>query len=62
MNAGTYIGEQPDVMSARDVFAAAAMEGMLSFVGPDVEVGFDTIAQIAYDMAEAMMEQREKRP
>jgi hypothetical protein len=51
-----------DGMTLRDYFAKAAMQAFLTFIGPDTEAGFDTIAQMAYDMAEAMMEQREKRP
>jgi hypothetical protein len=50
------------VMSVRDEFAKAAMQGFLAFVGPDTEADFDTIAQMAYDLADAMMEQRDKRP
>jgi hypothetical protein len=58
---GSYVEEQPGV-SIRDEFAKAAMQGFLGFVGPNTEADFDTIAQMAYDMADAMMEQREKRP
>jgi hypothetical protein len=49
-------------MTLRDYFAKAAMEGFLAFIGPDTTADFDTIAQMAYDMADAMMEQRAKRP
>ena len=49
-------------ITLRDEFAKAAMQGFLAFVGPDTEADFDTLAQMAYDMADAMMEQREKRP
>jgi hypothetical protein len=49
-------------MNIRDEFAKAAMQGFLAFVGPDTEADFATLAQMAFDMADAMMEQREKRP
>jgi hypothetical protein len=58
----TYADSLMDVMSTRDEFAKAAMQGFLAFVGPDTDADFDTIAQMAYDLADAMMEQREKRP
>ena len=52
-----------DGMTLRDYFAKAAMQGFLAFVGPDIEAdSMETIARMAYDMADAMMEQREKRP
>jgi hypothetical protein len=59
---GSYVEDQPGVMNIRDEFAKAAMQGFLAFVGPDTEADFSTIAQMAYDMADAMMQQREKRP
>jgi hypothetical protein len=59
---GSYVEDQRGVMNTRDEFAKAAMQGFLAFVGPDTEADFDTLAQMAYDMADAMMEQREKRP
>jgi CHC2 zinc finger len=50
---------------ARDEFAARAMQGMMSFGGPDckfeAEVSYDVVATMAYDMADAMMEERAKR-
>jgi hypothetical protein len=58
---GSYVEEQPGV-STRDEFAKAAMQGFLAFVGPNTEADYDSIAQMAYDMADAMMEQRDKRP
>lgn len=52
-----------DTWSVRDEFAARAMQGILTFVGTDAEMdSIDTLAQVAYDIAEAMMRQREKRP
>ena len=57
---GSYVEEQPGV-SIRDEFAKAAMQAMLAQGDYDT-ADFEIIAQIAYDMAEAMMEQREKRP
>lgn len=61
---GSYVEDHPtsEVMSTRDEFAKAAMQGFLAFVGPDTEADFDTLAQMAFDMADAMMEQRNKRP
>jgi hypothetical protein len=58
---GSYVEEQPGV-SVRDEFAKAAMQGFLAVAGPNTEADYDTIARMAYDMADAMMEQREKRP
>lgn len=59
---GSYVEDQPGIMNIRDEFAKAAMQGFLALVGPDTEADFDTIAQMAYDMADAMMQQRNKRP
>ena len=62
---GSYVEDQPSVMNIRDEFAKAAMQAILTAQWPEMvprEGAFDDIARIAYDMAEAMMEQREKRP
>ena len=52
---------QLSLETVRDEFAARAMQGFLSFAGPDVTVHWDTLAEMAYDLAEAMMEERAKR-
>ena len=57
-----YVLDRPIGMSTRDEFAKAAMQGFLAVVGPNTEADFDTIAQMAYDMAEAMMAERDKWP
>jgi hypothetical protein len=49
-------------MNLRDEFAKAAMQGFLSLATSDTEADWDTVARMAYDMADAMMQQREKRP
>jgi len=60
---GSYVEDQPAVMNIRDEFAKAAMQGILAFAGTDAEAdSIETLAQVAYDIAEAMMKQREKRP
>jgi hypothetical protein len=39
------------------------MQGILAFTGIDAEPdSIETLALLAYDIAEAMMKQREKRP
>jgi hypothetical protein len=47
-------------MDLRDYFAAQAMQGLLSTV-KDEEWMYDDVAAIAYDMADTMMEVREKK-
>jgi hypothetical protein len=49
-------------LSARDEFAARAMQALLGLATAGTEADFEMVAQIAYDMADAMMAQREKRP
>lgn len=44
-------------MSLRDLFAAAAMAGMLSRVCRD---GYNVTANVAYEYADAMMDRRKK--
>jgi hypothetical protein len=46
----------------RDEFAKAAMQALLGLATAGTEADFEMVAQIAYDMADAMMAQREKRP
>jgi hypothetical protein len=58
-------GEQiPAVLpwSAQDEFAARAMQALLGLGTAGEDADFEIVAQIAYDMADAMMAQREKRP
>lgn len=47
-------------MDLRDYFAAKAMQGLLSTV-KDEEWQYDDVADIAYGMADAMMEARESK-
>lgn len=47
-------------MDLRDYFAAKAMQGLLTTV-KDEEWQYDEVAAIAYEMADAMMEAREKK-
>jgi hypothetical protein len=49
-------------LSLRDEFAMRAMQALLIHWDSEIEVSTAGVAQMAYDMAEAMMEQREKRP
>jgi len=66
MNEGIY---DQDGMSLRDYFAAKAMQGLLS--SPNLQVlspralthseQFDLTASIAYEMADAMISEREKQ-
>jgi hypothetical protein len=49
-------------MDLRDEFAKAAMQALLGLATAATEADFEMVAQIAYDMADAMMAQREKRP
>jgi hypothetical protein len=46
-------------MDLRDYFAAKAIQGLLSTV-KDEEWQYDDVAAIAYDMADAMMEARDR--
>ena len=48
--------------SLKDEFAARAMQALLGLATAGTEADFEMVAQIAYDMADAMMAQREKRP
>ena len=59
---GSYVEDQPGVMNLRDEFAKAAMQALLGLATAGTEADFEMVAQIAYDMADAMMAQREKRP
>jgi hypothetical protein len=59
---GSYVEDQPSVMNMRDEFAKAAMQALLGLATAATEADFDMVAQIAYDMADAMMQQRDKRP
>lgn len=47
-------------MRLRDEFAMAAMQGILGFGGPDMAHP-DYIAQWSYDIAGAMMQERDAR-
>lgn len=46
---------------ARDRFAAAAMQSLLSLVTPPVKINADMLAEEAFEIANAMMKRR-KRP
>ncbi len=61
---GSYVEEQPSVMNIRDEFAKAALQAMLTAAGGmDAEKdSINAIAQVAYEIADAMLEQRNKRP
>ncbi len=48
-----------DGMALRDYFAAHAMQGMFASGNLPKSVGNDEVAQVAYQMADAMMEARE---
>jgi hypothetical protein len=48
--------------SQADEFAARAMQALLGLATAGTEADFEMVARIAYDMADAMMAQREKRP
>jgi hypothetical protein len=51
-------------MTVRDEFAARAMQGILTYSGPGVAsaetLSCESVALWAYEMADAMMEEREK--
>lgn len=49
---------RPDLLTLRDKFAMAAMNGLIS--GEEVIVDYSTIAMAAYGIADAMMEARKK--
>ena len=55
-----YNGRDLSGMDLRDYFAAKAMQGLLATV-KDEEWQYDDVATIAYGMADAMMEVREKK-
>jgi hypothetical protein len=49
--------EQPGAITLRDYFAAKAMPEVYSRVGSG---GFELVAKLAYEMADAMIKEREK--
>jgi hypothetical protein len=55
----TFDRDSKHGMDLRDYFAAKAMQGLLSTV-KDEEWKYDEVATIAYGMADAMMQMREK--
>jgi hypothetical protein len=60
---GSYVEDQPSVMNIRDEFARAALQGFCA--NPEIQRGafeINYLAMMAYDMADAMMEERSKRP
>lgn len=46
-------------MTLRDYFAAQAMQGFASYIGPSMT--FDSRAKTAYEWADAMMKAREEK-
>ncbi|GGD94556.1 hypothetical protein [Caballeronia grimmiae] len=46
---------------ARDKFAAAAMQSLLSQMKPPVEIDADMLAEEAFEIANAMMKRRKRR-
>jgi hypothetical protein len=51
------IAQPEQGMTLRDYFAAKAMQGLLSTV-KDEEWQYDEVAAVAYEMADAMMRER----
>jgi len=58
-NGLVYGRELEGGMDLRDYFAAKAMQGLISTV-KDEEWHYDDVTSIAYDMADAMMEARDR--
>lgn len=50
-----YVNDEQDGMTLRDYFAAAALTGMVSFLG---DVGAGNTATFAYEYADAMLKAR----
>jgi hypothetical protein len=56
----SFTGEMRPGMSLRDYFAAKALQGLVTAAGNRAEVEGDHLALLAYVLAEAMLEARER--
>lgn len=50
-----------DDFNARDLFAGLAMCGQLANANINTEVSYDDVARCSYEIAEAMLKEKEKR-
>lgn len=57
MNTPAFPDQYKDGMTLRDYFAAKAMQGFASYIGPSMT--FESRAKIAYEWADAMLKARE---
>ena len=56
----TQENEKFNGMTLRDYFAAKAMQGMFDYWDENPHLEFEHIANCSYDMADAMMKERDK--
>jgi hypothetical protein len=47
-------------ITIRDYFAAKAMQGLISNFKGDVSTNYEIISAVSYEMADVMLEEREK--
>lgn len=55
---GMLVPDRQEGMQLRDYFAAKAMQGFASYIGPSMT--FDSRAKTAYEWADAMLKAREQ--